>query len=524
MIPIGVSISDLALAVKVIHKVCSAFRDANGADQQYAATVTFLDAFARTFERMVEYAGSVTKSSSSSGDDVRLSDDLTAQMRLIYAEYVKFDDYLKKVEPGLSSRSITSRVTARAKWAIRELSEKVDGLKKDVIAPMMLVTPLLAVEVLRELKEIRAQLPATESYEAAIRQNSKLILQTNSDIAHLRANVESWWWNRRWAMSAIEEDVKTLKLVVKQNTDLIESSRTAVQASVSQATQRQAASNIETITVLETVMAGRLNSIEAQIDQLICDNRLKTGKDDRELASIKLRLAKSRTHLQKAATSARQCLNSFGLLVIAVDDVHKGLVPLGMVPFAKKVIGYCSIFQAGQNLVKHGGEAVEQGGKCMQENDILGPLKSWNPFGTATPVGEKTSQGQVEGTVPAAVREKKELLEEMEDDKTAHPPREVSPLRTRAPTLQDEGYDSGDEVAEKSAPAPAATARPVAPPTTTGATILLPEPPPPYPHNLLDLNLDAGLDVSALPAPIPARKYEPSARDGVPGLDDNPWA
>ena len=412
MIPgLGWSASDLVLAVKVIHKVCCAFRNAGGANEQYASTVAFLDAFARTLERVSQY----TESISSSKADAGLSDDLTAQMKLIYTEYKTFDNYLRKIEPGLSSASFASRITARAKWAVKEINQKVDGLKKAVISPMMFVAPLLAVEVLRELKELRSQLPASsESQEAALRENRALILQTNSDLAHLRSNLESYWWSRRWAMSAVEQSVKSLTLAVKNNTALIESSNSSVQDNVSkeisQARRERAATNIATISALESVMESRLSSIEAQIDVLISEARRKAGSEDEELYYIKSRISSSRQHLNVAVSSGRECLKHFGLLVFAVNSMHRNSVTGLMLPLAGVLVGYDKIYEHGQRMVKAGGKSIKEGGKYVGESKVGTNLKTWNSFTAAISAEKNRWSGAIEKTtVQASNLDRKEM-------------------------------------------------------------------------------------------------------------------
>ena len=69
-------------------------------------------------------------------------------MNLILAEYAKFGNYLRKCELGLSSVSFVKRITAQTKWAVKEVNQKVADLKRAVLSPMMLITPLLAVETL----------------------------------------------------------------------------------------------------------------------------------------------------------------------------------------------------------------------------------------------------------------------------------------------------------------------------------------------------------------------------------------
>ena len=430
MIPgLGWSASDLVLAVKVIHKVCSAFRNAGGANEQYDSTVAFLDAFARTLERISQYIQSISFSKDGTG----LSDDLTAQMKLIYTEYKNFDEYLKKVEPGLSSASFASRITARAKWAIKEINQKVEGLKKAVISPMMFVAPLLAVEVLRELKELRSQLPASSaSQEAALRENRALILQANSDLAHLRSNLESYWWNRRWAMSAVEQSVKSLTLAIKNNTALIEASDSSIQDTVSkevsQACREQAATNIATISALEGVMESRLSSIEAQIDLLISEGRRKTGSEDKELYYIKTRISASRQHLNVAVSSGRECLKHFGLLVFAVNSMHKNPMVKLMLPLAGMLVGYDQICEHGQKMVKAGGKSIKEGGQYVEESKIMTNLKSWNSFTAAV----STEKNRLSTTVGRTA------LDASNPDR-----RDIEHTNAEPPKIEDNRHDSG---------------------------------------------------------------------------------
>ena len=218
MLPgLGWSASDIVLAVKVITKVCIAFRDAGGAQEQYASTAAFLDAFARTLQRINTHAETISLAT----DGKELSADMISQMKLVYVEYVKFDTYLKKVEPGLSSASFASRIVARAKWAMKEINAKVDALKKAVITPMMFVTPLLAVETLSELRDIKSRLPDATLQEYALRENRIMLVKINEDLAHLKDSLDSYWWTRRWAMTSIEEDIKGLTLAVKNNSDIL---------------------------------------------------------------------------------------------------------------------------------------------------------------------------------------------------------------------------------------------------------------------------------------------------------------
>jgi hypothetical protein len=144
MLPPGLrwSLSDIVLAIQVIHKVSHAIRNADRADQQYSASIAFLDAFARTIERIKKYI------ESDKDEIVQHGEDLMVQMTLILTEYTKFDDYLKKCESGLSSMSFVKRITAQTRLALEEVNQKVTDLKKAVLSPMMFITPLLAVETL----------------------------------------------------------------------------------------------------------------------------------------------------------------------------------------------------------------------------------------------------------------------------------------------------------------------------------------------------------------------------------------
>lgn len=424
VVGVGWSASDIVLAVQVIHKVCTAFRKAGGADEQYVATVAFLDAFARTMQRIQAYIDSST-----SPDFQGFSDDLTAQMRLIYTEYVKFDNYLKKVEPGLSSASFASRVAARTKWAIKEINQRVESLKKAVISPMMFVSPLLAVQTLKELQQLRAELPDASKQEAALRENRLLILRVNDNLQKLRDSLDSYWWSRRWALSAVEEDVKLLNSATKNNQDLVETSKSHVQdeAATEHAQKKQevAVSNVRLISAVETVMESRLAQMEGKIDIMISEHRSATGRDDAELQLVKSRISNSRAHLRQAISSARQMLKHFGLLVKAVNSMHRNPLTQWMLPLANGLVGYDKIFEHGEKMVRNAGDTVAAGGKYVEETDLMKGLKSWNPFSAA-----------VQG-------EKHRMAQNQNSSSSPHVAKTCSPTLSRATTVTNSEPDCG---------------------------------------------------------------------------------
>lgn len=155
VVAFGWGAGDIANAIKVVYKVSKAFKDAGGAKDQYSEATAFLDAFALTLTRLNEYT--------STNPNTKFRDDIVQQVKLISDHYSKFEEYLKKYDLLLSSTNSGASakvVGKKVKWAIDEMRDKVDELKKAVSEARLLVDTLLWLQILYvvSIKRLRRSL------------------------------------------------------------------------------------------------------------------------------------------------------------------------------------------------------------------------------------------------------------------------------------------------------------------------------------------------------------------------------
>ncbi len=211
-------------------------------------------------------------------------------------------------------------------------------------------------------------------------------------------------------MVAVENDIKSLSEASKNNQDLLEAYKSKTEQVVQEESVKirseQAAANIATISAVEGAMEARLAWIESSIDVLISQNREKTGQEDPELHKLKKRVSTSRKHLNEAASAARGFLKSFGFFIKAVDSMHRNPVTRWILPLADTIIGYESIFEHGEKMIRTAGETVTASGKYAKEVDIAGKLKGWSPFGA-----EKQGSPEADGVVNLSREDGMSLLD-----------------------------------------------------------------------------------------------------------------
>ena len=235
-----------------------------------------------------------------------------------------------------------------------------------------------------ELQQLRSQLPNSPGQDNTVTENRLLILRIDDDLVKLRTNLDSYWWTRRWALSAVENGIKLLKSATKNNEDLMKDDSLIYQKAVDKErvrVQREAAAaNVALLSVLLSVTEARLAQMEQQIDVAISKNQSKTGQEDRELQLVKSRLSASQTQAREAASSARLCLKHFGFLVTWVNYMHSTPITRSLMPLATSIIGCNMIYEHGDAMMRFGGKATEASRKYIEDADIMGRLKTWNPF------------------------------------------------------------------------------------------------------------------------------------------------
>ena len=248
----------------------------------------------------------------------------------------------------------------------------------------MSISSVETLDGLIELQQLRYQLPNSPGQDNAVTENRLLILRIDDDLVKLRTNLDSYWWTRRWALSAVENGIKLLKSATKNNEDLMKDDspiqRKAVDNEHGRVQREAAAANVALLSVLLSVTEARLAQMEQQIDVAISKNRSETGQEDRELRLVKSRLSASQTQAREAASSARLCLKHFGFLVTWVNYMHSNPITRSLMPLATGIIGCNMIYEHGDAMMKFGGNATGAGRKYIEDANIVGRLKTWNPF------------------------------------------------------------------------------------------------------------------------------------------------
>ena len=257
----------------------------------------------------------------------------------------------------------------------------------------MSISSVETLDGLIELQQLRSQMPDSPGQDNAVTENRLLILRIDDDLVKLRTNLDSYWWTRRWALSAVENGIKLLKSATKNNENLMKDDSTIQQNAVDKESVRvqreAAAANVALLSVLLSVTEARLAQMEQQIDVAISKNRSETGQEDPELQLVKSRLSASQTQAREAASSARLCLKHFGFLVTWVNYMHSSPITRSLMPLATSIIGCNMIYEHGDAMVRFGGKATEAGRKYIEDADIVGRMKSWNPFNGSVQHGKQ---------------------------------------------------------------------------------------------------------------------------------------
>ena len=136
MIPMfGWSVGDLALSIKIIIKICQAFKASGGASGRYTETVAFLEGLKSCLTRLNEFADNASNNHS------QYAQDFQEQLRLLDGPYAEFEKYMLGFCPALdpsSKQNLVKKSSMKIRWAVSELSDvagKVAILKKSIADP-----------------------------------------------------------------------------------------------------------------------------------------------------------------------------------------------------------------------------------------------------------------------------------------------------------------------------------------------------------------------------------------------------
>lgn len=139
----GWSAGDIVVSIKILRQVGAAFKNTDGAKDQYAEAASWLELFASQLEHIKTYI--------EANPNARFTSDVAKQIVVIGNAYDKLEKYLRKYEKGLSSHETSNTVTAsvkKVKWAVKELKGEVDKLKSSTAAPILQINLLFHLQEL----------------------------------------------------------------------------------------------------------------------------------------------------------------------------------------------------------------------------------------------------------------------------------------------------------------------------------------------------------------------------------------
>ena len=137
----GWSAGDIISSIRIIIKICEAFKEAGGATSRYEECTAFLEGFRVTLSKLDFH---IRRS-----PDPEYAAEISELLKLIDAPYCRFEKFMLDFQPALSPTSNHSsirKVPKKIKWALKELSAvsgKVDELKREVCYPLTLLENLM---------------------------------------------------------------------------------------------------------------------------------------------------------------------------------------------------------------------------------------------------------------------------------------------------------------------------------------------------------------------------------------------
>jgi hypothetical protein len=146
--PFGWSAGDVILSIQVLYRVSKAFKNAKGAQEQYAGVAVWLDSFAHDLDRVREFLVNHSDSTCVPG--------IKKKLEVINPAYARFEKYLERyqaLDMTLSSNPAhhSSQAKRNAKtvvWALKEMNGHVENLKQSVVGPLAEMNTLLLVQIL----------------------------------------------------------------------------------------------------------------------------------------------------------------------------------------------------------------------------------------------------------------------------------------------------------------------------------------------------------------------------------------
>lgn len=140
----GWSAGDIVNSIYLIIKICEAFKEAGGATSRYEDNAVFLEGFRATLTKLDSHIRL--------NPNPEYAAEISQHLKLIDAPYCRFEKFMLKFQPALSSTSTYGRVRKvpkKIQWALTELStasSKVTELKREVCDPLTLLENVLQLQ------------------------------------------------------------------------------------------------------------------------------------------------------------------------------------------------------------------------------------------------------------------------------------------------------------------------------------------------------------------------------------------
>ncbi|PMD66546.1 uncharacterized protein K444DRAFT_120472 [Hyaloscypha bicolor E] len=152
----GFSVGDFIAGGQILIETVKAFKEAGGASSKYASELSFLNSLKSTFDHLERFA-----SSTSSPQSNDLLQDISKLLQDIREPWQEFRTFLDKYEPSLgasSSRSKVAKARRTIQYTLKDISGKVEKLRRQTENPLQAINSLLSLHVIQSLEVLPGQL------------------------------------------------------------------------------------------------------------------------------------------------------------------------------------------------------------------------------------------------------------------------------------------------------------------------------------------------------------------------------
>ncbi|OCK97241.1 uncharacterized protein K441DRAFT_685525 [Cenococcum geophilum 1.58] len=148
----GFSVGDFIAGTKLLITLLSAFKERGGASTKYASESSFLTSLVSTLQHLDNYVKNITQ------DDI--SRDITKLLKTMEGPLDEFKLFLDKYEASLgqtSTKTALGKTKAMITYTVKDISGKVEKLRRQVEQPLEAVNSLLSLQVIKSIEKLPEQ-------------------------------------------------------------------------------------------------------------------------------------------------------------------------------------------------------------------------------------------------------------------------------------------------------------------------------------------------------------------------------